>query len=122
MKFGRSATRGFRAISSGKKNRSSQSGRNQRHPAIGTLKNSLSNQSITNYSPPRENGVMDFVNKFTDIFETGDVSSRLRPKYNLKQPEDLARFNKFIYDSVDSYNKQKFVKSKHSKFLCIIAL
>lgn len=102
MKFGRSATRGFRAISSGKKNRSSHSGKNQRHPpAAGTLKNSLSNQSIMNYSPPRENGAMDFVNKFTDILETGDVSSRLRPKYNLKQPEDLVRFNKFIYDSVD---------------------
>lgn len=58
---------------------------------------------------------MDFMNKFTEIFETGDVSSRLRPKYNLKQPEDLVRFNKFIYDSVDQYNKQKFIKSKHSK-------
>ena len=45
--------------------------------------------------------VRDFAHKFADIVESGDVTARLRPKYNLKYAADGIRFKQFIFDSVD---------------------
>ena len=41
--------------------------------------------------------------KFQDIFESGDVADRLKPKYNLKIPSDGVRFKQFMYDSVERF-------------------
>ncbi len=46
---------------------------------------------------------MEYVQKFADFVESGDVNTRLKPKYNLNQAEDVVRFTKFIYQAVEDF-------------------
>ena len=57
----------------------------------------------------------DWAHRFQEIVETGDVAARLKPRYNLKEPKDGIKFKLFIYDSVERYQKKKFVMNQHSK-------
>ena len=47
----------------------------------------------------------EWAHRFQDFVETGDVTAKLKPKFNLKQPEDGIKFKVFIYDSVERYQK-----------------
>lgn len=39
--------------------------------------------------------------------------ARLKPKFNLKEPLDGIRFKQFIFDVVEKYQKNKYVKNQH---------
>lgn len=58
---------------------------------------------------------MDYVNKFSQIVESGDVSIRLKPRYNLQSPEDRIKFNRFIHETVERFQTQKFVTNRNGK-------
>lgn len=61
--------------------------------------------------------VRDFVKKFSRVVESNDVHERLKVKYDLNDANDRIKFKKFMYECVDSYQQQKFVKSKNCKNL-----
>jgi hypothetical protein len=67
------------------------------------------NSGITNGT----NHLRDWANRFQDIVETGDINAKLRPKFDLKQPKDGIKFKKFLYDTVEKYQIQKYVKNKN---------
>ena len=61
--------------------------------------------------------VKDFVKKFSRVVESNDVHERLKAKYDLNDADDRIKFKKFMYHCVDSYEQQKFIKSKNCKLL-----
>lgn len=66
--------------------------------------------------------VQDFVKKFSRVVESNDVHERLKVKYDLNDANDRIKFKKFMYECVDSYQQQKFVKSKNCTILKINSL
>ena len=63
--------------------------------------------------------IKDFIKNFSGVVESNDVVERLKNKYDLKDAQDLIKFKRFMYDCVDKFHQQKFVKSKNCKSIAL---